>query len=145
MIETLSSSQKHWVAVRSYLLHFFVQVHSVAATVTSHCKLFSYAEPKQFSWAKPAFFDFSWPNCTVRNHIRSTAADALILLAMRWQSVHKRTVQSQGRYHWIKVQSLLANLPNAGPKFSLWKTSLLGEGTSCTSKISTGLLCITID
>ncbi len=55
----------------------------MAATVTSHCKLYSYAEPKRFSLAERAFFDFSLPNFTVPNHIWSTDGDALMLLAMR--------------------------------------------------------------
>jgi hypothetical protein len=115
------------------------------------CNSYQPLQTLHLCWAKTiflsqsAFFDFSWPNFTVRNHIWSTPGDALILLAMCWQSVHSSTVQSQGRYHWIKVQSLYASLPTAGPKFSLWKTSLLGEGTSCTAKISIGLLCITND
>jgi hypothetical protein len=32
---------------------------------------------KGFSWAKPACFDFSSPNLTVQDHIRSTAGEAL--------------------------------------------------------------------
>jgi len=35
--------------VRSYLLHSFLQVHSVAAPFTSHGNLCNYAEPKPFS------------------------------------------------------------------------------------------------
>ncbi len=48
------ANQKHWVAVRSHLLHSFSQLHSAAAPFTSHDNLPNYAEPKPFSWAKPA-------------------------------------------------------------------------------------------
>jgi len=37
-----------------------------------------YAEPKPFSWGKPACFDFSSSNVTVQDHILSTAGDFLI-------------------------------------------------------------------
>ncbi len=36
--------------------------HSHDVLCTSHRKLCNYAEPKPFSWAKLARFDFSWPN-----------------------------------------------------------------------------------
>jgi hypothetical protein len=45
------ANHKHWAAVRSYLLHSSLQVHSAAAPFTSHGNLRNYAEPKQFSWA----------------------------------------------------------------------------------------------
>jgi hypothetical protein len=40
-------------------------------------KLYNYAETKPFSWAKPAYFDFSSSNFTVQDHILSTAGDTL--------------------------------------------------------------------
>jgi hypothetical protein len=49
-LETLTGSQ-----IKSYLVHFFLQVHTVA-----------------FSWAKPAHFDFSSSNFTVQDHILSS-------------------------------------------------------------------------
>ncbi len=42
------ANQKHWVAVRSYLLHSFLQVHSAVAPFTSW-------QPPQLCWAKTIF------------------------------------------------------------------------------------------
>jgi hypothetical protein len=72
------ANQKHWVAVRSYLLHFFLQVYNAAALFTSHGNVRNYAKPKLFSWPKPACVWCSSSNFTVQDHIRSTVADALI-------------------------------------------------------------------
>jgi hypothetical protein len=41
------ANQKHWVAIRSYLLHSFPQVHSVIAPFTSCNNLCNYAKPNQ--------------------------------------------------------------------------------------------------
>jgi hypothetical protein len=57
---------KHWVPVRSYLLHSLLQVHSAAAPFTSHGNLHNYAEPDPFSWAKPDYIGFSSSNFTVQ-------------------------------------------------------------------------------
>jgi hypothetical protein len=70
------ANQKHWAAVRSYLLHSFLQVHSVAAPFISHGNTHNYVEHKPFSWAKLAYFGFSSSNFTVQDHIQSTAGDA---------------------------------------------------------------------
>jgi hypothetical protein len=52
------------------LLHSFMQVHNVLQPLlTGHCKLYNYAEPKPFCWAKPAHFDFSSFNFNVHEHI----------------------------------------------------------------------------
>ncbi len=51
--------QKHWAAVRSYLLHSFLQVHNDAAHFTSHRELFKSKEPKPFpelNWHVFTFF-----------------------------------------------------------------------------------------
>jgi hypothetical protein len=50
-------------------------VHSVGAPFTSHRKPRNYAEPKLFSWAEPAYFDFSSSNFKLQGHILSTAGD----------------------------------------------------------------------
>ncbi len=42
------ANQKYWAAVRSYLLHSFLQVHSAAAPLTSYGNMPNYAEPKPF-------------------------------------------------------------------------------------------------
>jgi hypothetical protein len=71
-------NQKHWSAVRSYLLHSFLEVHSAAAPFTSsHGNHRNYVEPKPFSWPKAAYFGLSSSNLTVQDHIPSTAGDAL--------------------------------------------------------------------
>ncbi len=56
-----STNQKYWAAVRSCLVHSFVQVHSAAAPFTSHRNHSKYAEPKPFCWAKPAHLDLFHP------------------------------------------------------------------------------------
>jgi hypothetical protein len=68
--ETLSSSEI-----------IFIKLFSPGA---QHCCAFHqpqqtahYDEPKPFSSAKPAYFDFSSSNFAVWNHILSTAGDAL--------------------------------------------------------------------
>jgi hypothetical protein len=97
------ANQKHWVSVRSYLVHSFLQVHRAAAPFSSHGNVHNYAEPKPFScahgccafqqtrqraqlcWAKTIFLSqtscicwiFSSSNFTVHDHIPSTAGDAL--------------------------------------------------------------------
>ncbi len=50
----MMGNQKHWAAIRSYLLHSFMEVHSAAAPFTRHSKVRNSAEPKPFSWAIPA-------------------------------------------------------------------------------------------
>jgi hypothetical protein len=72
-----SANQKRWAAVRSYLLHSFLQVRHSAGAFISHGTMQNYAEPKPFSWAKPAYFGFSSSNFIVQDHIQSTVADAL--------------------------------------------------------------------
>ncbi len=47
------ANQRNWAAVRSYLLHSFLQVHSAAVPFTSHGNVHNYAYTKPFSWAKP--------------------------------------------------------------------------------------------
>jgi len=63
------ANQKHWVPVRSYLLHSYLQVHSAAVPFTSHGNTQNYVEPKRFSEAKLAYFEFSSSNFTVQDHI----------------------------------------------------------------------------
>jgi hypothetical protein len=73
------ASQKHWAAaVRSYLLHSFLQVHSAAALFTSNGIVRSYVEPKLLSWPKPACFRFSSSTIAVQDHKPSNAGDARI-------------------------------------------------------------------
>ncbi len=67
-IITMAQSE-HWASVRSYLLHSsFLQVHSAAVSFTSHPEPCNYADPKPFSWAKPAHFGFSSSNFTLQDH-----------------------------------------------------------------------------
>jgi hypothetical protein len=63
------ADQKHWAALRSYLLHSFLQVNSAAAPRTSHGNLRNYAKPKPISWVKPVQFGFSSSICTMHDHI----------------------------------------------------------------------------
>jgi len=41
------TNEKHWAAVRSYLLHSFLEVDNAAAPFTSNCRLYNFAEPNQ--------------------------------------------------------------------------------------------------
>jgi hypothetical protein len=51
-----SANHKLWAAVRSYLLHSSLQVHSAAAPFTSHGNVRKYArQPPQVCWAKTNF------------------------------------------------------------------------------------------
>jgi len=52
------ANQKHWEAVRSYLVHSFLQVHSAAETFTSHCNLYHCTEPNLFSESNRHMLDF---------------------------------------------------------------------------------------
>jgi hypothetical protein len=82
-LETLGSTQ-------IVLLHSFLQVQSIGAPLTSHCALCNYAEPKLFSWSKPAYFDFCSSNFTVQGHILSTVGDAL--KHIRFNGTHQREI-----------------------------------------------------
>jgi hypothetical protein len=80
-------TQKHGAPVKSYLLHSFQQVQSVAAPFASHGKLSIILKPKPFSWAKPACFHFSSSNFIVQDHILSTTGDALSTLVVLAQII----------------------------------------------------------
>ncbi len=74
------ANQKYWVPVSQIVfitLFFCKWTASLTAPFTSHCELCDCAEPKVFSWAKPAYFDFSSSNFNVqKNHILSIAGGA---------------------------------------------------------------------
>jgi len=53
------TNQEYWAAVRSNLLHFFLEVHNYVAPFTSHDKLHEFGAEKSISWTKMAHFDFS--------------------------------------------------------------------------------------
>jgi hypothetical protein len=64
--------------VRSYLLHFFLQVHIVIVPFTQPWQSCAMVlSQNKFSSAKRACFDFSSSNLVLQNHILSTAGDAL--------------------------------------------------------------------
>ncbi len=71
------AAQKHWAAVRSYLLHSFLQVHSALRLVpaTVPCAIMLSQTP--FSWVKAVQIGFSSSIFTLQDHILSTAGDAL--------------------------------------------------------------------
>jgi hypothetical protein len=71
------ANQKHWAAVRSYLLNSLLQVHSAAEPFTSHGNVRNYTEPKSSSWVKPACVTFSSSILTLQDHRLSTGGDAL--------------------------------------------------------------------
>ncbi len=72
-----STNQKYWAAVRSNVLHSFLEMNNCAAPFTGHGKLYKFGAEKPISWAKPAQFDFFTIN--VRSHILSQGGDALTL------------------------------------------------------------------
>jgi hypothetical protein len=72
-----STNQKHWAAVRSNLLHFFLKVHNCVAPSTSRSKLHEFAAGKPIFLAKLTHFEIFAINFTVWNHILSTVGDAL--------------------------------------------------------------------
>jgi hypothetical protein len=84
------ANQKHWEAVRSYLLHSSLQVHS-------HNNVHNYAEPKPFSWAKLAYFGFSLSNFTVQDHIPSITGDALRTPQLELQKFTNDTEENKAR------------------------------------------------
>jgi len=70
--ETLSSSQIKFITLFSAGAQCYWAIYQPP-------QLVHYAEPKPFSWAKPAAcFDFSSSNFSVQDLILSTAGDALI-------------------------------------------------------------------
>jgi hypothetical protein len=76
-------------------------VHSIAVPFTSHRKLCNNAEPKPFSSAKPAYFDFSSSNFAVWNHILSTAGDALTTQEQGSSgSKHQPEADRRSAYFW---------------------------------------------
>jgi hypothetical protein len=76
-----STNQKYWAAVRSNLLHSFLEVHNCVAAFTSHGKLHEFGAEKPISWAKLAHFDVFAINFTVWSHILRSGGDALIILS----------------------------------------------------------------
>jgi len=58
------ANKKYWVAMRSNLLHSFLEVHNCVAPFTSGGKLHEFGAEKPISWAKPAHFDFFTINFT---------------------------------------------------------------------------------
>ncbi len=87
-----STNQKYWAAVRSNLVHSFLEVHNnCVAAFTSHGKVHEFGTEKLISWAKPAHFDFLAINFTFWSHILSTGGHAL--------TSHRKTVQLR----WAKT------------------------------------------
>jgi hypothetical protein len=95
------SNQKHWAAVRSYLLHNFFAGAERCWAFYQPRQLRNYAEPKLFSWVKPAYVRFSSSIFTVQDHILSTARDALRLF---WRLMHELVLlgaTGDTKYHSI--------------------------------------------
>jgi hypothetical protein len=46
-------------------------------------KVYGYAEPKPFCWAKPVCFDFTLSNFSVKDQILSTAGDPLRAMGLQ--------------------------------------------------------------
>jgi hypothetical protein len=70
------ANQKHWAAVRSYLLHTFLKVDIIAAPFTSHCNTRIMRSQNHFvSQTCIGWIFFSEFYCA--DHLPSTAGDAL--------------------------------------------------------------------
>jgi hypothetical protein len=72
-----STNQKCWAALRSNLLHYFLEIHNCVAPFTNHGKLHEFGAEKSISWAKLAHFHFFTINFTIWSHMLSTIGDAL--------------------------------------------------------------------
>ncbi len=80
-IALFSVGAQHWCAfyqpqqaLRSFLLHCFLQVHSIAVPFTLHSKLCNNVEPNRH------VLTFSSSNYTLQNHILSMAGNGLTRL-----------------------------------------------------------------
>jgi hypothetical protein len=60
------ANRNHWAAVRSYLLHSFWEVNSVAVPFTRHGNMRNYVKPNPFPCIKPSYLGFSSPNFTMQ-------------------------------------------------------------------------------
>ncbi len=81
-----STNQKYWAAVRSNLLHSFLEVHNCVETFTSHSKLHEFGVEKPISWAKPAHFHFLTVHFIVWSDILSTV-QMLLPCIKKWDFV----------------------------------------------------------
>jgi hypothetical protein len=72
-----STNQKYWAAVKSNLLHSFLEVHNCVAPSTIYGKLHEFGAEKPISWAQPAHFILFAINFIVWSHILTTGGDAL--------------------------------------------------------------------
>jgi hypothetical protein len=76
------ANRKHWAGARSYLSHFFLQVHSAAAPFTGHGKRPNYVdqnpfpEPNQHTWI---FFIQFYCAGSHSEHLRRWSKDSCIL------------------------------------------------------------------
>ncbi len=77
-------------------------MHSFDVHFTSLSKLCKYAGPKPFCWAKPACFDFSSCNFNVRDHVLSTAGDALTTTIIELK--FKEQQQQQQQQTWMRIK-----------------------------------------
>jgi hypothetical protein len=64
-----STNQKYWAAVKSNLLHSFLEVHNCVVPFTSHGTLHEFGAEKPISWAKRTHFDFFAMNFTIWSHM----------------------------------------------------------------------------
>jgi len=72
-----STNQKYWAAVRSNLLHSFLEVHNHVAPFTNHGKLQEFSAEKPIFWAELAHFDVFTINFIVSSQTLSNHCDAL--------------------------------------------------------------------
>jgi hypothetical protein len=107
-----STNQKYWAAVRSNLLHSFLEVHNCVTPFTSHSKLHEFGAGKPISWTKLAHFDVFAINFTVCNHILRTGGDVLIILSSSYFRILLPWVQGTNKddpfkgepYHTISIK-----------------------------------------
>jgi len=98
--------------MRSYLLHSFLQVHSIAKPFTSHSNLRNYAKPKPFSWVKLAYVGFSSSIFIVQDHILSTIGDAFRAHTL-CQSLYKKFkyLYKKKKLHIVQAHKKIPSCP----------------------------------
>jgi hypothetical protein len=74
----MDDNQKHYAAVRSYLLHSFQQVHSIAAAFTISCRLCNYTSQNYFHEPNQHIVTFFIQFYFAGSHTDLPAGDALI-------------------------------------------------------------------
>ncbi len=98
--------------MRSYSLHFFLHLHSIVEPFTSHSNLHNYAEPKPFSWVKPAYVGISSSIFTMQDHILSIVGYVLRVHTL-CQSFYKtfKYLYKRKKLHIVQAHKKIPSCP----------------------------------